>query len=121
MPTFPSQGSGNLVTGAFIASLMFSPMSSFAQDSWSESDKQSHAIFSGVIGGMTARAYPDSPLTAWGVAMVPGVAKELIDPRISKKDLFADALGATIGVMLYKSIVINSSEGLHKAIYTREF
>lgn len=66
-------------------------------------DKQDHLAVSAVIGA-ASRLVIDDPYVAFGVAMVPGVAKEIYDMHhkdhhtASWQDLAFDAIGAAIGV-----------------------
>jgi len=74
-----------------------------AQDSWTGQDKVDHAVVSAMFGGI-AGASMDNKYAAFGVAMLPGIAKELYDMTgrgtPSWKDLAADAAGAAIGVYI---------------------
>jgi putative lipoprotein len=84
------------------AVLLLIPCLSFA-DSWTTPDKPVHATVSFVLGLSTSQLFPQSKLTAFGVAMIPGVAKEVLDAGhggsgFSLKDLGADAIGAALGV-----------------------
>ena len=70
-----------------------------AQDSFSSPDKAYHLVGSAFVGLAVAEKWPTKPwLTQFGIAMIPGIAKELTDARISPKDLVANAVGAAIGV-----------------------
>jgi len=72
-------------------------------EGWTGTDKTQHMAVSAAFGGI-ARAVTPNKLTAFGLAMAPGIAKELYDGRhegkhtASVKDLAADAVGAAIGV-----------------------
>lgn len=76
--------------------------STFA-DSWTTQDKKEHAIVSAMFGTMAGTAIEDK-YVAFGVAMLPGIAKELYDATgkgtPSWKDLGADAAGALLGVYI---------------------
>ena len=68
-----------------------------------EQDKRMHAGVSFVAGVASANVWPTEPVKAFGAAMVPGIAKELLDARkggsgFDTKDLMADAIGAALGV-----------------------
>lgn len=67
-----------------------------------QTDKVVHATVSASLGSMARLVEPD-PVKAWGLAMAPGLAKELYDARrggtgFSVPDLIADAIGAYVGV-----------------------
>ena len=87
----------------FLLTLSMLPLPSFAQDSWTGQDKVDHAVVSAMFGGI-AGASMDNKYVAFGVAMLPGIAKELYDMTgrgtPSWKDLAADAAGAAIGVYI---------------------
>ena len=56
-----------------------------------------------VAGIAAANVWPTEPVKAFGAAMVPGIAKELLDAQkggsgFDTKDLMADAIGAALGV-----------------------
>ncbi len=73
-----------------------------AADRWDGRDKAEHVAVSAVLGTITSLHFEDK-WTAFGVAMIPGVAKEIYDSQqkgnhFSGKDLTADALGAAFGV-----------------------
>lgn len=65
-------------------------------------DKLYHASYS--FGyGLIASAFVEDKWQAFGLAMTPGLAKEILDSqkkgnRFSVEDLIADAIGASIGV-----------------------
>jgi len=64
-------------------------------------DKVLHLGVSFAIGVASGMYFPENKPLAFGVAMIPCVAKELIDKSktgFSKQDLVADAIGAAIGV-----------------------
>lgn len=71
-------------------------------DSWSGSDKAAHFGVSFALGVGASRLTDDTP-TAVGLALLPGLAKEIYDSqqdcnRFSWKDLGWDAVGAYVGV-----------------------
>ena len=83
-----------------------------AQDRWNGADKPKHfagsAVSAVVVEGLFAQTL--HPVERFGLAMLPGVAKELADMRrggsgFSAKDLAADALGV-ICVMAINGLVI---------------
>lgn len=83
-----------------------------AQDRWNGADKPKHiaasAISAVVVEGMFSNTLP--PATRFGLAMLPGVAKELADMRkggsgFSGKDLVADALGVGLGMAGYHVVI----------------
>lgn len=71
-------------------------------DDWSGGDKAAHFGVSAALG-VGASRLSDDPWTAFGLALIPGVAKEVYDSqqdckRFSWKDLSWDAAGAYVGV-----------------------
>jgi len=83
-------------------------------------DKVAHASVSVALGS-SARMLVADPVKAWGLAMVPGLAKEVFDARkggsgFSWGDLAADAVGAYIGVQL-----AGLSISRNRVSYTRSF
>ncbi len=67
-------------------------------------DKARHLVVSAALGTASG-AYFENKWTAFGVAMIPGLAKEIMDSRkhdnhFSGKDLVANAIGAALGVQL---------------------
>lgn len=73
-----------------------------AQDSWTGPDKKQHFALSAVFGIASGMQFANKP-TAIGVAMIPGLVKELSDAQsggsgFSIKDLVWDLIGATTGV-----------------------
>jgi uncharacterized protein YfiM (DUF2279 family) len=83
--------------------LLTPPAFATDQDSWVSHDKAQHFAVSAVFGYAAGAQWPESKPKAFAIAMIPGVAKELLDMRkggtgFSSKDLAADALGAAIGV-----------------------
>lgn len=85
-----------------------------AADDWSGADKRAHFAVSAVLGTAAAMHY-ENKWTAFGVAMIPGLLKELTDNRFSGKDLAADALGAALGVQLGHWIVTRDGVGYRAA------
>lgn len=85
--------------------------STFA-DSWTTQDKKEHAIVSAMFGTMAGAAIEDK-YVAFGVAMLPGIAKELYDATgkgtPSWKDLGADIVGSYVGVVLGNCLIRNNS------------
>ena len=72
------------------------------QDSWTGEDKAKHFGVSYALG-LGASQLSSDTWTAFGLALIPGVAKELYDQqqdcnRFSWKDLGWDAAGAYLGV-----------------------
>jgi hypothetical protein len=88
-----------------------------------ESDTKSHIGVSFVLGYAMANQFPNEPLKAWGVAMIPGVLKEVSDRSstgFDKKDLLADAIGAALGVATGRWMVMRS-KGTTVVAYRTEF
>lgn len=81
-------------------------------DEWFGQDKAKHAAVSFALGVGAQTILPeDKPLAAFGLAMMPGIAKELSDSRAggsgwSNKDLVADAVGAALGVYVTRQVQI---------------
>lgn len=74
-----------------------------------EQDKVKHAAVSAVFGAI-AGASMDSKAAAFGIAMVPGLLKEIHDSRkdgsgFSGRDLAADAIGAALGVYVGNCVI----------------
>lgn len=75
-----------------------------AVNSWTGKDKVAHFGVSFAFGCAAAAAV-DNPYVAFGLAMIPGLGKEIHDgqrpnnPDFSAKDLAVDALGAATGVV----------------------
>lgn len=72
------------------------------RDDWTGSDKAAHFGVSFALGVATSRVSDDT-LTAVGLALVPGLAKELYDStqdcnRFSWKDMAWNTAGAFVGV-----------------------
>ena len=83
-------------------------MSDGKYDSWTGKDKELHVGISTILGASayTLTKDTDHPfLYATGLAIIPGVAKELYDSRpqgtgFSYKDLTADLVGSLVGVSI---------------------
>jgi uncharacterized protein YfiM (DUF2279 family) len=72
-------------------------------DCWNGEDKRVHFGVSFIFGFAAVNQWPENKWKAFGVAMIPGVLKEVADIKgsgFSGKDLAADALGAATGVFL---------------------
>jgi uncharacterized protein YfiM (DUF2279 family) len=70
-------------------------------DKWTGSDKAMHFGVSFAVGFATGNQWPQNKPLAIGVAMIPGVLKEVSDRSttgFSGKDLAVDLIGATMGV-----------------------
>ena len=83
-----------------------------AQDSWTGSDKPKHIAASAISAVVVESLFADTltPVERFGLAMLPGVIKELADSRrggsgISGKDFAANALGVGLGMAGYHVIV----------------
>ena len=83
-----------------------------AQDSWNGADKPKHLAASAfsavVVEGLFVQTL--HPVERFGLAMLPGIVKEISDMRrggsgFSGKDLVADALGVGLGMAGYHVIV----------------
>jgi hypothetical protein len=87
-------------------------------------DKRLHAGASFFIGVAAAHQWPNEPLKAFGVAMLPGLAKEVLDSRggtgFSGKDIAANAIGAALGVATGNWIV-SRNNGTTVVAYRTEF
>lgn len=103
-----------LPLAALATCLLIATAPSRAADRWNGQDKAEHVAVSAVIGTASG-AYFEKRWTAFGVAMIPGLLKEVADSRaahnhFSGKDIAADAVGAALGVQLGHWIV--TSRGL---------
>jgi len=81
--------------------LALSSIGSVAQDKWNGKDKAEHFAVSFAVGFATGNQWPENKPLAIGVAMIPGLLKEVSDRSttgFSGKDLVADLLGASLGV-----------------------
>ena len=90
------------VIGVGLAATLLYWGSSDAADQWTTKDKGEHIAVSAGIGTVSGLVIKDK-WTAFGLAMVPGIAKEIWDSQhpnhtASFKDLAADAVGAAVGV-----------------------
>ena len=79
-----------------------------------DSDKLKHFAVSFALGTASG-AYFENKWTAFGVAMIPGLVKEISDSQksnnhFSGKDMAANALGAALGVQFGNWII--TSRGL---------
>lgn len=82
-------------------------------DEWTGADKAQHVAGSALLGTVAGVAIKDK-WTAFALAMVPGVAKEIWDSKhpnhtASFKDLAADAVGAAIGIYTGNCVIRNQS------------
>ena len=114
-----------IALGLAAASLAFAALDCRAQDAWTGPDKKKHFAVSLVVGLATRQLAPHNELAAFGVALVPGLLKELVDAgqrgtNVSAKDLVADALGAYAGVKL-GGLVIAPADGGARVTYLKEF
>jgi len=81
-------------------------------------DKQKHAAVSFVLGAASAAVIEDKKY-AFGVAMLPGIAKEVYDIRngcASIQDLLYDAVGAYVGVQTTNFIIRKNFVGYNWVI-----
>jgi hypothetical protein len=88
-----------------------------------EKDKQMHAGVSFFLGMAAAHQLPDRPVLAWGIAMVPGLIKEVSDRKgtgFDGKDLLANGIGAALGVATTHWI-LSRSNGTTVVAYRTEF
>ena len=83
-----------------------------AADQWSGSDKPKHIAASAISAVIVESLFAEtlSPAQRFGLAMVPGIAKEIFDMRrggsgFSGKDLAADALGVGLGMALHGLVI----------------
>lgn len=83
-----------------------------AQDRWNGADKPKHVALSAISAVAVESMFTDTlnPAQRFGLAMLPGVAKEIADMRrggsgFSGKDIAADALGV-LGGMAFHGLVI---------------
>lgn len=79
---------------------------------FSHNGYKEHFAASALIGlAVSTHIEKDSPLKAWGYAMVPGLLKEIADSQqrgnhFSGKDMLANALGAAVGVGLGRTVFV---------------
>lgn len=90
-----------LLAAPLMGLLLFLPSLALA-DEWTGEDKQLHFAVSAGLG-VAAYAHTHDRARAFGLAMVPGILKEIADSqsdgnRFSSKDLAWDALGAAVGL-----------------------
>lgn len=83
-----------------------------AQDRWTGDDKPKHIAFSAVSAVVVESMFAQTlhPVERFGLAMLPGFAKEFADMRrggtgFSGKDLVADALGVGLGMAGYHVVI----------------
>ena len=83
-----------------------------AQDRWNGDDKPKHVAASAVSAVIVESMFAQTlhPVERFGLAMIPGIVKELADTRrggsgFSGKDIAADALGV-LGGMAFHGLVI---------------
>lgn len=96
-----------------------------AQDKWTGQDKAMHFGVSFALGFATGNQWPQNKPLAIGVAMVPGLLKEVSDSGkggsgFSGKDLVADLIGATMGVYSAHWL-IGRQDGKVALMYRSEF
>jgi hypothetical protein len=107
-----------------IYSLLAAPVLAFATDKpvdkWNGDDKPMHLGVSFVLGFAAANQWPNEPLKAWSMAMIPGALKEATDKKASGKDMAANAIGAALGVYTGKWMVTRNN-GTTKVAYRQEF
>lgn len=101
-----------------LALSLAAPVSGFADD-WSGPDKTRHFVVSAVLGTLSAMHY-ENKWRAFGVALIPGLLKELHDSgqpgnHFSGKDMAANALGAAVGVQIGHWIVTRDGIGYQAA------
>ena len=85
--------------------LALSSITATAQDKWTGQDKAMHFGVSYALGFAAGNQWPNKEdrWKAIGVAMIPGVLKEVSDAQkggtgFSGKDIVADLIGASLGV-----------------------
>lgn len=86
-----------------------------AADKWTGDDKVLHLGGSAVLGVFASTMTRSEP-TAFAIAMIPGVLKEIQDSRtcgnyFSAKDLAYDALGAYLGVKFGHTYIVPIGPG----------
>jgi uncharacterized protein YfiM (DUF2279 family) len=101
------------------------PVTPSCTDCWNGADKKQHFAVSFVLGIATANQWPDNKPLSIGVAMIPGIAKEISDSQkggsgFSGKDIAWDFLGALTGVY-GTHWVLRRSGGTNKVAYATEF
>jgi putative lipoprotein len=95
------------------------PVSAYAADDWNGPDKTRHFALSAMIGTLSAMHF-ESKWKAFGVALIPGLLKEVhdgsqADNHFSGKDLVADAVGAAVGVQIGHWLVTRDGIGYQAA------
>lgn len=95
------------------------PAAANAADKWDSPDKAEHFAISAAIGTLSAMHY-ESKWKAFGVALIPGLVKELYDgaqdnKRFSGKDMAINALGAAVGVQIGHWFVTRNGVGYQAA------
>jgi len=70
-----------------------------------QNDKKLHFLGSTAIGAVSQTAFEHQGYS-WATCMGVGLAKELTDDYIDKKDLYADALGCALGIYSIKIIQV---------------
>lgn len=96
-----------------------------AQDTWTGPDKKLHVAGSFAVGVVAGIYVQDNKPLAFGLAMVPGTVKELLDARqggtgFSGKDMVANALGAALGVYA-SSWLVTYAKGTTRVSYATTF
>ena len=97
-----------------------------ATDTWRGADKLKHAQYSCAFGLAASYVRPESKWEAFGLAMIPGLLKELNDVRIkdgsgfSVKDMAANAVGAGACVQV-GNWAANYKPGAVTVSYARSF
>lgn len=109
-----------LVFAAFAMAALLTGSPAHAQDTWTGPDKIKHAAVSAALGA-GASLIVESEAQAVGLALLPGLAKELHDARpggtgFSAKDMAANAIGAYLGVKLGGLIIRPNFIGLHRRV-----
>lgn len=104
----------------FLCALMFLSTKAQAQDTWTGSDKKMHAGVSMLIGFGARHQWPNEPMKAFGVALIPGIVKEATDDKASAKDMVANAIGAAVGVYT-GGLFITYAEGKTTIHYRTDF
>ncbi len=104
-----------LVCAAYLAAI--SPV--HAADDWTGPDKTKHFMVSAAVGTISG-FYLENKWKAFGVAMIPGLLKEVADSNdannhFSSRDLVADALGAAVGVHVGHWILSRRGVSYHAA------
>lgn len=88
-----------------ILALALPALAGSPDDKWTGPDKKLHLGVSAILGFAAINQFPNEPVKAWALAMVPGVIKEASDPRWSWKDIVVDGVGAYLGVKLGGCII----------------